>query len=218
MRLKRRSAQGVPHQAPVIHQVKAVIKFTSSKRMAIVAIGTSTGGPKALQTVIPVLPKNFPVPVVISQHMPANFTGPFSERLNQLSQIAVKEAKHGEKIENGIVYIAPGTGHMSLIKRGFDRIINIAENAEFIYKPSVDVMMMSVAAANPGACLGVILTGMGNDGLKGMKAIHDSGGRTLAQDEDTCVVYGMPKAVVDADMADKVVPINDIAGEIINSI
>ncbi|WP_420265819.1 protein-glutamate methylesterase/protein-glutamine glutaminase [Candidatus Magnetominusculus dajiuhuensis] len=216
---KRPVDEPVQQSAPSPHvNHTKVVKFSSSKKMAIVAIGTSTGGPKALQTVVPLLPKNFPVPIVISQHMPATFTGPFAERLNQLSQIHVKEAKQGEKIENGIVYIAPGSGHMSLIKKGTDRIINIADNAEYIYKPSVDVMMLSVAAANPGACLGVILTGMGNDGLKGMKAIRECGGRTIAQNEDTCVVYGMPKAVVDAGIADKIVAINGIAGEIINSI
>ncbi|MBF0517923.1 MAG: chemotaxis response regulator protein-glutamate methylesterase [Nitrospirae bacterium] len=189
-----------------------------SKKIAIVAIGTSTGGPKALQSVIPLLPKDFPVPIVISQHMPATFTGPFAQRLNQLSQMQVKEAQHGEKIQNGIVYIAPGSGHMSLLRKGVDRIVNIADNAEYIYKPSVDVMMLSVAEVNPGACLGVILTGMGNDGLKGMQAIHKSGGRTIAQDEQSCVVYGMPKAVVDAGVADKIAPLKDIANEIINSV
>ncbi|MEO5361123.1 MAG: chemotaxis response regulator protein-glutamate methylesterase [Nitrospirota bacterium] len=198
--------------------VKNIAKNMSSKKIEIVAIGTSTGGPKALQTVIPLLPKNFPLPVVISQHMPATFTGPFAERLNQLSQLQVKEAKQGEKIESGIVYIAPGTGHMSLVKKGADRIVNITDKAGYIYKPSVDVMMLSVAEVNPGACLGVILTGMGNDGLQGMKAIHDSGGRTLAQNEFTCVVYGMPKAVVDAGIADKIAPLIDIAAEIVKSI
>ncbi|MBF0565277.1 MAG: chemotaxis response regulator protein-glutamate methylesterase [Nitrospirae bacterium] len=202
-----------PHVVPA-----ASVQFNSSKRIGLVAIGTSTGGPKALQSLIPVLPKNLSVPVVVSQHMPANFTGPFAERLNQLSQITVKEAKSGEKLESGVVYIAPGIGHMSIVRRGIDKIIQVAENAEYIYRPSVDVMMLSVVTLYPGACLGVILTGMGNDGLKGMQAIKESGGRTIAQDEETCVVYGMPKAVVDAGYADKIVPINDIAGEIINSI
>ncbi|MEO5357077.1 MAG: chemotaxis response regulator protein-glutamate methylesterase [Nitrospirae bacterium YQR-1] len=199
---------------PATHSVQ----FTSSKRIQLVAIGTSTGGPKALQTIVPLLPKNFSVPVIISQHMPANFTGPFAERLCQLSRLPVKEAKHGEKIENGVVYVAPGTGHMSITKRGFDKFVSIGEDPAYIYKPSVDVMMLTANAAIPGACLGVILTGMGNDGFKGMKAIKDSGGRTLAQDEDTCVVFGMPKFVVESGLADKVVPLSEIAGEIINSI
>ncbi|MBF0519155.1 MAG: chemotaxis response regulator protein-glutamate methylesterase [Nitrospirae bacterium] len=194
------------------------VQFTSNKKVQIVAIGTSTGGPKALQSIVPFFPKNFSVPVIISQHMPANFTGPFAERLCQLSQLPVKEAKHGEKIENGIVYIAPGSGHMSITKRGFDKFVSIGDDPGYIYKPSVDVMMLTVNSVMSGACLGVILTGMGNDGFKGMRAIKESGGRTLAQDEESCVVFGMPKFVVEAGLADKVVPLSEIAGEIINSI
>ncbi|MBF0537973.1 MAG: chemotaxis response regulator protein-glutamate methylesterase [Nitrospirae bacterium] len=194
------------------------VQFTSSKRMNIIAIGTSTGGPKALQSIVPLLPKNISIPVVISQHMPYSFTGPFAERLNQISQVCVKEAKNGEKLQSGIVYIAPGCGHMSIVKKGIERYISISESNEFIYKPSVDVMMLSVAQLYPGSCLGVILTGMGNDGLKGMKAIKEGDGRTIAQDEESCVVYGMPKAVVDAGIVDKIVPLSEVAGEIINSI
>ncbi|KJU83523.1 response regulator receiver modulated CheB methylesterase [Candidatus Magnetobacterium bavaricum] len=194
------------------------VQFTSSKRMNIIAIGTSTGGPKALQSIVPLLPKNISIPIVISQHMPHSFTGPFAERLNQLSQISVKEAKNGEKLLSGIVYIAPGYGHLSIVRKGIEKYICISENNEFIYKPSVDVMMMSVAQMYPGNCLGVILTGMGQDGLRGMRAIKEGDGRTLAQDEESCVVYGMPKAVVDAGIVDKVVSLSEVAGEIINSI
>ncbi|MBF0343029.1 MAG: chemotaxis response regulator protein-glutamate methylesterase [Nitrospirae bacterium] len=194
------------------------VQFNSSKRMNIIAIGTSTGGPKALQSIVPILPKNITVPVVISQHMPQNFTGPFAERLNQLSHLQVKEAKDGEKLQSGVVYIAPGLGHMSIVKKGIEKYISISQNNEYIYKPSVDVMMLSIAQLYPGSCLGVILTGMGNDGLKGMKAIKEGGGRTIAQDEESCVVYGMPKAVVDAGIADKIVSLSEVAGEIVNSI
>ncbi|MBF0608257.1 MAG: chemotaxis response regulator protein-glutamate methylesterase [Candidatus Magnetobacterium sp. LHC-1] len=194
------------------------VQFTSSKRMNIIAIGTSTGGPKALQSIVPMLPKNISIPIVISQHMPHSFTGPFAERLNQLSQVCVREAKNGEKLQSGIVYIAPGCGHMSIVKKGIEKYISISESNEYIYKPSVDVMMLSVAQLYPGNCLGVILTGMGNDGLKGMKAIKESDGRTIAQDEESCVVYGMPKAVVDAGIVDKIVSLAEVAGEIINSI
>ncbi|MBF0464920.1 MAG: chemotaxis response regulator protein-glutamate methylesterase [Nitrospirae bacterium] len=205
---------------PVAPQPQSVrsVQFTSNKKVQMVAIGTSTGGPKALQSIVPFFPKNFSVPVIISQHMPANFTGPFAERLCQLSQLPVKEAKHGEKIENGIVYIAPGSGHMSITKKGFDKFISIGDDPGYIYKPSVDVMMLTTNSVMPGACLGVILTGMGNDGFKGMRAIKESGGRTIAQDEESCVVFGMPKFVVEAGLADKVVTLSEIAGEIINSI
>jgi two-component system chemotaxis response regulator CheB len=130
----------------------------------------------------------------------------------------VKEAKDGDKITPGTVYIAPGMGHMSIEKVGIEKRIKISQNKEYIYRPSVDLLMTSAAEHYPGSCLGVILTGMGNDGLKGMTAIKKSGGRTISQDEDTCVIYGMPKAVVDAGMADKIVPLGDIAGEILNSV
>ena len=134
--------------------------------------------------------------------------------------LEVKEAEHGEPIKKGIVYIAPGKGHMSMVKKKItETTISISENRkEYIYKPSVDELMISAVDNFSGHVLGVILTGLGNDGLKGMKEIKNSGGRTIAESEATCVVYGMPKAVVDSGIADKVVPVEEIAGEIINSV
>jgi two-component system chemotaxis response regulator CheB len=196
------------------------IRTIGDRRIGIVSIGTSTGGPKALQEIIPKLPKDFPTPIVIAQHMPANFTGPFAERLNQLSQIEVREAVDGEPLKPGVALIAPGRGHMRVTRvRGIETIISISENKEeFIYRPSVDALMSSVAEFFPGRALGVILTGMGNDGLKGMISMKKTGGRIFAQNEETCVVYGMPKAVVDAGIADKVLSVEDMPGEIINSV
>jgi two-component system chemotaxis response regulator CheB len=196
------------------------VRTTGERRVNLVAIGTSTGGPKALQEIIPKLPKDFPTPIVIAQHMPPNFTGPFAERLNQLSQITVKEAEEGETLKNGVAYIAPGRGHMRMKRpRGIETVITISENKEeFIYRPSVDALMFSVAELFPGRALGVILTGMGNDGVKGLTALKKTGGRIFAQNEETCVVYGMPKAVVDAGIADKVLSIDEMAGEIINAV
>ncbi len=194
-------------------------RITTERKVGIVSIGTSTGGPKALQEIIPNLPKDFPVPVVIAQHMPPNFTKPFAERLDQLSQLSVKEAEEGETVKPGIVYIAPGRGHMRLKRRGIEIFVSISEDKEeFIYRPSVDALMLSVAECFPGRSLGVILTGMGNDGARGCKKIKETGGRIFAQNEETCVVYGMPKAVVDAGIADKVVPLEEMAGEIINAV
>lgn len=195
-------------------------RTTGERRIGLVSIGTSTGGPKALQEVITKLPKDFPVPLVIAQHMPASFTRPFAERLNQLSQITVKEAEEGEPLRNGVAMIAPGRGHMRVVrKRGIETVISISENKEeFTYRPSVDALMLSVSEYFPGRALGVILTGMGNDGVKGLIALKNTGGRIFAQSEDTCVVYGMPKAVVDAGIADKVLPLEEIAGEIVNSV
>jgi len=195
------------------------VRVTTERKIGIVSIGTSTGGPKALQEIIPKLPKDFPVPIVIAQHMPPNFTKPFAERLDQLSQLSVKEAEEGEAIKPGIVYIAPGRGHMRLKRRGIETLVTISEDKEeFIYRPSVDALLLSVADCFPGRSLGVILTGMGNDGAKGCKKIKESGGRVFAQNEESCVVYGMPRAVVEAGLADKVVSLEEMAGEIINAV
>ena len=195
------------------------VRVTTERKIGIVSIGTSTGGPKALQEIIPKLPKDFPVPIVIAQHMPPNFTKPFAERLDQLSQLSVKEAEEGEAIKPGIVYIAPGRGHMRLKRRGIETLVTISEDKEeFIYRPSVDALMLSVADCFPGRSLGVILTGMGNDGAKGCKKIKETGGRVFAQNEESCVVYGMPRAVVEAGLADKVISLEEMAGEIINAV
>ncbi len=191
------------------------------RRIAIVSIGTSTGGPKALQEVIPKIPKDFPVPIVVAQHMPPNFTKPFAERLDQLSLLTVKEAEEGEPLKPGLVFVAPGKGNMRIArKKGIETVVNITEyhEEEFLYRPSVDALMLSVAECFPGRALGVILTGMGNDGLKGLIMIKRTGGRIFAQNEETCVVYGMPKAVIEAGLADKVLPVEQIAGEIINAV
>jgi two-component system chemotaxis response regulator CheB len=158
--------------------------------------------------------------VIIVQHMPPAFTGPFAERLNELSRVTVKEAEEGETLRAGVVLVAPGRGHLSVRReRMGDCVVSIAENRpDLIYRPSADVMMASVAEAYPGRALGVILTGMGNDGQKGMRAIKAAGGRTIAQDEETCVVYGMSRAVVEAGLADKVLPIHEVAWEIIGEV
>ncbi len=220
--VKKRIRQVSGTAAPRVTEVPThmPLRTVGARRVGIVSIGTSTGGPKALQEIIPKLPKDFPVPIVIAQHMPPNFTGPFAERLNQLSQIEVREAVEGEPVKPGLALIAPGRGHMRLTRvRGIETIISISVNKEeFIYRPSVDALMSSVAEFFPDRALGIILTGMGNDGLKGLINLKKSGGRIFAQDEETCVVYGMPKAVVDAGIADKVLPLEEMAGEIVNSV
>ncbi len=217
-RRTRRSAATAAR--PVDKPRMSSILATGARRVSIVAIGTSTGGPRAIQEIIPRLPKDFPVPIVIAQHMPPNFTKPFAERLNQLSQIAVKEAEEGETLKPGVALVAPGRGHMRTSRlRGIETVVNISENREeFIYRPSVDYLMQSVAECFPGRALGVILTGMGSDGVKGLTALKQTGGRIFAQNEETCVVYGMPRAVVDAGIADKVLGIEEMAGEIINAV
>ncbi len=169
--------------APKVIQIPPHIplRTTGERRIGILSIGTSTGGPKALQEIIPRLPKEFPAPIVIAQHMPPNFTGPFAERLNQLSQIEVREAREGETLKAGVALIAPGWGHMRVKRvRGIETVVSISDSKEdFIYRPSVDALMGSVAEYFPGRALGVILTGMGNDGLKGLISLKKTGGEYL---------------------------------------
>ncbi|MFA6851225.1 MAG: chemotaxis response regulator protein-glutamate methylesterase, partial [Selenomonadaceae bacterium] len=177
----------------------------------LVAIGTSTGGPRALQNVITKLPKNMPCGVVIVQHMPPGFTKSLAERLDTISQIAVKEAENQEIIEAGHVYIAPGNYHMVVQKKGMSKIILLNQDPPLAsHRPAVDVLFDSVAPFGKEV-VSVILTGMGADGSQGMKKIKAAGGYIIAEDESTAVVYGMPKAVVDLGIADKVLPLQHVA-------
>lgn len=191
---------------------------TWAARPAVVTIGASTGGPKALEEILTGLPGDFPLPIVIALHMPENFTALFAERLNSMSKLSVKEATEGESLRPGVVYIAPGRGHIELNKNGIKATLSISQNGETLYRPSVDRLFITASRAYPGRILGVILTGMGNDGLKGAEAVKKSGGRIFVQDEDTCVVYGMPRAVVEAGLADKTLPIERISDEIKNAV
>jgi len=214
----RRPSDGKPKPAPLPSLSQSALSVMRGSK--IVAIGCSTGGPQALQEVLPLLPKDFPAPIVIVQHMPKFFTKPFAERMNQLCQIEVREAADGQVVAPGVALMAPGGLQMRVVRRrAIDVEIALAPNREqHLHAPSADIMMQSVAEVYSGRGIGVILTGMGHDGLEGMKAIKGAKGRTVAQDEATCVVYGMPKAVVDGGYADKVVPLSHIAGEIINMI
>ena len=189
-------------------------------KTAVVAIGTSTGGPKALQYVLPRFPVNFPVAILVVQHMPKAFTGPFAERLDKACQIHVKEAEDGEPVRAGVAYIAPGDLHAKVVRRKSTEVsIELTnEPAALLYRPSVTVMMNSVADVYPGRSVAVMMTGMGSDGLEGMRAIKEKHGRTIAQNEASCVVYGMPKSVVDAGIVDKVVSLERISGEVVNMI
>jgi len=180
----------------------------------LVVIGSSTGGPNALQQVVPRLPQNLPAGVLIVQHMPAGFTNSLAARLNDISPLPVKEAAEGDVVRAGQVYIAPGGYHMVI-----DGKLNIRLNTNppvHSVRPAVDVTMESVVGSFRGALVGVILTGMGYDGAKGMAALKTAGGRTIAQNEATCVVYGMPRVVVEMGKADKILPITEIAQGIVD--
>ncbi|MEW6248569.1 MAG: chemotaxis response regulator protein-glutamate methylesterase [Nitrospirota bacterium] len=186
----------------------------------LVAIGCSTGGPRALSEILPLLPEDFPAGIVIVQHMPKFFTKPFSERMNQICRLDVREASDGDIVKPGVVLIAPGGVQLRVARRStMDVQVALSSDSEgLMHAPSVDVMMQSVASVYGERGIGVILTGMGHDGLEGMRAIKDAKGRTIAQDEATCVVYGMPKAVVEAGCAEKVVPLPQVVGEIVNMV
>lgn len=181
-----------------------------------IALGISTGGPMSLQKVIPKLSKKLSIPMFVVQHMPPKFTKSLAERLNGLSEVEVKEAEDKEIVRGGIVYIAPGGYHMTVEKstNSHNQII-ISENpSDTLHRPSVDVMMNSVIKTYNKYALGVIMTGMGRDGADAIKELKIKGGYSIAQDEETCVVYGMPKAIVDAGYADAVLPLDNIANEI----
>lgn len=184
-----------------------------------VAIGISTGGPLSLQKIIPVLSDKIQIPIFIVQHMPPKFTKSLADRLNSMSKLNVKEAENGERVENGTVYIAPGGYHMTVTKNGFNSShINISEEPGYtLHRPSVDVMMNSVINTYGKYTLGVIMTGMGKDGFEAIKNLKSLGGYSIAQDEQTCIVYGMPKAIVDAGLADNILPLEKIP-ETINKV
>lgn len=183
----------------------------------IVAIGSSTGGPPALQAVITALPRNFPVGIVIAQHMPKTFTASLAARLDSLSQVTVREAVNMEPLEPGTVLIAPGGQHLTVRKVGGKPVVQVSEQpVETLYHPCVDVLMRSVAEAYDKATMGVILTGMGSNGLSGIRLLKQRGGIAIAQNEESCVVYGMPRAIIEANLADHVAPIEQIAAEILS--
>ena len=181
----------------------------------IVAIGTSTGGTQALEVVLTALPRVCPGMVIV-QHMPEKYTAAFAERLDSLSQIEVLEAKNGDRVIPGRALIAPGGMHMLLKRSGAQYLVEVVDGPLVNrHKPSVDVLFRSVAKFAGRNAVGVIMTGMGDDGARGLKEMHDTGAFTMAQDEDSCVVYGMPKEAVKLGAADLSVPLPNIAGEIL---
>ena len=220
--IRRRSGL-VLGQKPTIHHmpnmsapVKRIIPGTGKK---LVVIGTSTGGPQALQAVVTRLPRNLPCGVVIVQHMPAGFTRSLADRLNSNSQKAVKEAEQDEIIKPGQVYIAPGDYHLRIAPAGNGerKVVLSQEPRVGNLRPTVNYMFDSAAQFGRDL-VSVIMTGMGSDGCEGMKKIKATGGYSIAQDENSCVVYGMPKAVVDAGLADEIRPLNKIAEAIVEAV
>jgi two-component system chemotaxis response regulator CheB len=184
----------------------AMIKTTDT----IIAIGASTGGTEALRAVLEVLPPNTP-PIIVTQHMPERFTKTFADRLNQLCRISVKEAEDGDSVLPGHALVAPGSYHMTLVRSGARYSVRLNQNPPVNrHRPSVDVMFDSVARYAGANTIGVILTGMGGDGAKGMLAMKQAGAYTVAQDEASCVVFGMPKEAIKMGGVDKILPLDDI--------
>lgn len=200
--------------ATVKESPRVVLKSSSHKK--IVVLGTSTGGPQSLQKVIPLLPADLGVPIVITQHMPPNFTASLAARLDSLSKLKVVEAQGKEKLEPNVVYIAKGGQHL-VFKKVSTHIYTdlVSEPSDCFNIPSVDVMASSIAKLCGKDCLGIIMTGMGSDGTEGMREIKQAGGLVLSQDEESCVIYGMPRAVAKAGLSDEVVPLQEIADRIV---
>ena len=197
----------IPHSAPT-----AMARTTDQ----LIAIGTSTGGTHALEAVLTQLPSTC-LGIVIVQHMPEKFTAMFAERLNSLCQIEVREGQNGDRVIPGLALIAPGGKHMMLKRSGAQYVIEIVDGPLVNrHKPSVDVLFRSVAKFAGSNALGIIMTGMGDDGARGMKEMHDAGAKTFAQDEASCVVFGMPKEAIALDCVDQIIPLNQIPNKIID--
>jgi two-component system chemotaxis response regulator CheB len=191
------------------------VRVPLNRRIEIVAIGTSTGGPNALTEILPRIPKDFPVPIVVVQHMPAIFTRMLAERLASRSAISVEEGSAGVVLSPGHSWIAPGNFHMTIGGPGVNWRLNINQDPpEHSCRPSVDVLFRSVAAVCRANVLGVVMTGMGSDGALGSKCIRDAGGEVIIQDEASSVVWGMPGLVYAAGQADGVYPLDQLAPEI----
>lgn len=189
--------------APVLALARATHK--------VVAIGASTGGTDALLRVLSKLPANAPG-VVIVQHMPEHFTRSFAERLDRLCQLHVKEAEHGDRVVPGKALVAPGNYHMLLRRSGANFVVDVKSGPLVSrHRPSVNVLFKSVARCAGRNAIGVILTGMGNDGAEGMKAMHDAGAQTIAQDEASCVVFGMPREAINHEGVDRVLHLDRIS-------
>jgi two-component system chemotaxis response regulator CheB len=223
LRAKVRALASVPaariHAIAVEAESRLAAPAPHARRTEVVAIGTSTGGPPALQAIIPRFPAGLDSAILVVQHMPVGFTRSLAERLDSRSALTVREAEDGEAVVPGQVLIAPAGRHMKLKKRGATvKIWLDDEPKSALHRPSVDVLMTAVAKAYGTRALGVILTGMGSDGVEGLRAIRDSGGRTLAEAEESCVIYGMPKAAVEAGVIDRSVPLGRMADEILAAV
>lgn len=209
------SGQGTPTAARTAHTAAARCRGARD----IVVIGVSTGGPPVVQKILSALPANLSACILVAQHMPASFTGPFAKRLDGVCALSVTEAVNGDRLVNGHAYICPGGRHIGVQMRGpLAEVLVTDEPKSALYKPTVNLLMETAGKCMGRRVLGVMLTGMGSDGVDGARVLKEKGGWLIAQSEATCVVYGMPKAVVDAGLADQVVDADDIAEQIIAAV
>ncbi|MDY6835942.1 MAG: chemotaxis response regulator protein-glutamate methylesterase [Chloroflexota bacterium] len=204
LRRMRRASSPQPH-----FKRKKIQKPHAPRTRKIILIGSSTGGPQALYDILPSIPTDIPAPLLIVQHMPAGFTRSLAERLDAVCEIPVKEASEGDILTPGTAYIAPGDYHMTTDKHG--RIALNQKDPECGVRPSVNVTMESMASVFGPFCICTVLTGMGNDGTRGSSLIKEAGGKVFVEHESTCIVFGMPKSIIDAGNADKVLRRSQIA-------
>jgi two-component system chemotaxis response regulator CheB len=207
---------GSPPPAPARIRPTTMVPGRDGRRVDLLVIGVSTGGPNALAALLPDLPATLPVPVLIVQHMPPLFTKLLADRLDARCPLQVREASAGDAVAPGMVYLAPGDYHMAVQPSGVSMRLRLHQGPpENFCRPAVDVLFRSAAEAYRGGVLGVVLTGMGQDGLRGSEAVRDAGGQILAQDEATSVVWGMPGFVARTGLADRVLPLDQIAPELV---
>lgn len=213
-RLRPRRAAKVPPATALPRAAGPALAYATTDKL--VAFGTSTGGTLALEAVLTELPPMCPG-IVIVQHMPEKFTALFAQRLNTLCHIEVREARDGDRVRTGLALIAPGGRHMTVKRSGAQYMVEVRDGPLVNrHKPSVDVLFRSVAHAAGKNAMGIIMTGMGDDGARGLKEMHDSGARTVAEDESTCVVFGMPKEAIKHGAVDKTVPLDQISHEVMS--
>ena len=206
-------------QKNIAEQKPVAMPAAAKAKEKLVAIGTSTGGPKALQEVIPNLPGNLSCPVAIVQHMPPGFTKSLAERLDAGSQVKVKEAENNEPLRKGTVYVAPGDFHMRFAREGGLVFIKLSKDPPVgLHRPAVNTMFESAAEVYGSSSVAVLLTGMGQDGAAGMAKIKMQNGYTIAESQNTAIVYGMPKAAAELGVVDKVLPLHEIANEIVKAV
>ncbi|WP_456472212.1 protein-glutamate methylesterase/protein-glutamine glutaminase [Methanocaldococcus sp.] len=205
-----------PHEVPRAGEIEPLPYPDEVLKRMCVIIGSSTGGPPVVTEIISKLPGKMP-PIFVVQHMPPGFTKLFAERIDAVSKLKVKEAEHGERVEPNKVYIAPGDYHMLITKRGSNVYIHLDNKMPKVNgtRPAVDVTAETVAEVYGGKTVGVILTGIGRDGAYGFKKIKEKGGKIIAQNKETCVVFGMPKAVIELGIADAVLPPSEIPKAIV---